>query len=537
MTVHADRWYQTGAIDALFNYFQNNSGNPLICLPTGAGKSRVQARFLEIVLQMYPNQRVLCLTHVKELVKNNHKTMHNVWANAPAGIYSAGLHQRDLHYPITFGSVKSVANVIFAFGHIDLLLIDEAHLLGDAADSKYQYVIRALRERNPYLKVIGLTATRWRTGMGCLTNGSIFTDVAYDICDIPGFRRLFDENYLVPPRAKKTTTEIDVSEIKITAGEFSQAGLQQVTKNEKITWAALQESLNKGHDRNCRLVFCSGVDHAILATDMMRHLGVNARCVHSRMPDTERDAIFKAYFANEFDTLVNNGIATTGIDHPPIDHIIMLRPTMSAGLWVQMLGRGTRPYDLNGWHKQDCLVTDHGGNARRLGTIDDPYIPKLKGKGTGDAPVKLCPACGTYNHARAAVCDCCGEPFETKVGFKKTSFDDALVRSDLPVYETYKVDHVFYTQYLKKAATSEDKPVLKAVYRCGMQSFTEFVALEAAGFGGKRAREWWRQRFPAEGFLPSTVNDAMRYVDKLLPPKTIKVWVNRKWPEIVEAQW
>jgi hypothetical protein len=76
--------------------------------------------------------------------------------------------------------------------------------------------------------------------------------------------------------------------------------------------------------------------------------------------------------------------------------------------------------------------------------------------------------------------------------------------------------------------------VLKAVYQCGLKRFTELVALEAVGFGAKRARDWWRQRFSMDGFVPATVNEAMGFADKLVPPKTIKVWCNKKYPEIVE---
>ncbi len=537
LTTLDTRWYQTAALEALFSYFMSNDGNPIIALPTGSGKSVVQAKFLEIVLKTYPDQRIMCLTHVKELVQNNAQQMRRMWAHAPVGIYSSGLKQRDLHYPITFGNMQSVRNIIEAFGHIDLLLIDECHLVSDGDDSGYLRIIAQLKHRNPFLKVIGFTATKWRTALGLLTNGPIFTDVCYDICTIEGYRRLFDENYLVPPVARRTAVEYDVSEVRSVADDFSKSELNKVTSNEKITWAAIQESLTRGHDRNCRLVFCTGVEHAILAADMFKHLGLRAAAVHSKMSDAERDGIMGAFFSGELDTLTNNGICTTGIDHPPIDHIVMLRPTKSVGLWVQMLGRGTRPFETNGWRKENCLVTDHGGNSRRLGTIDDPYIPKQKVKGAGDMPVKICPVCDAYNHARAVVCVSCGEPFEIRVGFKKEASEEPLVRSDLPIYETFKVQQVLYTQYFKKNATPTDKPTIKAIYICGLRQFVEFVAIEATGFLAKRARDWWRQRFPDAGFMPATVADAMQHFDKLIPPKTIKVHVNRKYPEIVEYGW
>jgi len=70
--------------------------------------------------------------------------------------------------------------------------------------------------------------------------------------------------------------------------------------------------------------------------------------------------------------MVNVGVLTTGFDFPEIDLIIMLRPTNSPVLWVQMLGRGTRPAD----GKENCMVLDFAGNTPRLGPINDPMIPK-----------------------------------------------------------------------------------------------------------------------------------------------------------------
>lgn len=528
------RWYQEGAVNALYNYFGSNSGNPLLCVPTGAGKSFIISMFLYGVLAQYPGQRIIVATHVKELVRQNFDEFVGYWPQAPAGIFSAGLRRRDYTAPITFAGIGTLVNSIDLFGHIDLLIIDEAHLLGAAADGMYMRVILALLARNPNLKVIGLTATAWRTGMGMLTNGEIFTDIAYDICNIEGFKRLFADGYLVPPRAKSVQNEMSAEGIAINAGEFSKSGLvDAAAKNEKISWLALNEALNKNPDRNCRLVFCAGVEHAELAAEMLRYIGLRAQAVHSKMSQGARDDVIAAYRNGELDALTNNGVLTTGFNHRPIDHIIILRLTMSVGLHVQMIGRGMRTFEYPGYIKQDCIVSDHAGNTRRLGPIDDPYIPKMKGKTAGDAPVKICPACGDYNHASARVCAGCGEPFEIRVGYKKEAYEDVLVRSDLPVFETYKVERVYYTQHVKRNAGPTDKPTLKATYSCGLQSFVEFIPFEAPGFGAKRARDWWKRRFPHEGFMPTTVAEAAQYVDKLIPPTAIRVHVNKRYPEVV----
>jgi DNA repair protein RadD len=530
------RWYQRDAVESIFDYFVSNNGNPLLALPCGAGKGYVIALFLHKVFLHYPFQRVMIATHVKELIDQNYKKLMRVWPSAPAGIYSAGLKRKDVGTPITFAGIQSIRSVVELIGHIDLFIIDEAHLLGPSDEGSYMKVITGLRLINPYMKVIGLTATPWRTQMGHLTNGQIFTDTIYNLCTPEGFGRLFADYHLVPPRPRRVQTQIDTSNVSINAGEFSQSGLQKAA-NAEVTWKALQEALSHGHDRYCRLVFATGIDHAILCAEMCNALGLKAGVVHSKMDDKERDGIMQAFRSGEIDTLCNNGIATTGLDHEPIDHIIALRSTMSVGLWSQMVGRGMRPYEVNGWQKRDCLVSDHGGNTQRLGPIDDPIIPKLKGKGSGEAPVKICPTCDCYNHTSARVCAFCGEIFTFEFKVKTQAYDDEIIRTELPQYEWYDVGSVYYTQHTKRNATLTDRPCIKAVYQCGLRSFVEFAHIEATGFGRKRAVDWWRQRFPNQGFVPVTTPEAMEQIDKLIPPKRIKVHVNRKWPEITEYEY
>jgi superfamily II DNA or RNA helicase len=111
--------------------------------------------------------------------------------------------------------------------------------------------------------------------------------------------------------------------------------------------AAIQEALEQGHDRNCWLAFCAGVDHADAVAGLLNSYGVPAAAVHSKLSAGERDARIAAFKSGELRCITNNNILTTGFDHPPVDMILMLRPTMSTVLWIQMLGRGTRPYDAN----------------------------------------------------------------------------------------------------------------------------------------------------------------------------------------------
>lgn len=524
------RAYQEEGVYSIFNYFEaGNTGNPVVAMPTGTGKSVVIALFLQRVLSQYPRQRIMVLTHVKELIAQNYAKLVDIWPLAPAGIYSSGLKQKDTALPIIFGGVGSVVNNVAAFGHRDLLLIDEAHLLSPSEASQYQLVIEALKRVNPWLRVIGFTATPYRLGTGMITDGPIFTDLCFDITHYEAFNRLIAEGYLCPLVTLKTGAEMNTP-TAVRAGEFTQASADAALTDD-VMRAALDETARAGASRRQWLAFTAGVEKAEKAAEYLRHLGVAAASVHTKLGDAERDKRIADYKRGNLRCLVNNNVLTTGFDHPPIDLISMLRPTMSPGLWVQMLGRGTRPsYETQ---KLNCLVLDFARNRRRLGPINDPKIPRKKGEGGGDVPVRICPACNAYNHASARNCENCGLEFEFKQKLVETPTADAMLRSDIPQVELYDVNRVFYSKHVKRDGTG--KPTLKVIYACGMRMFTEWIALEHDGFAGKKARDWWRTRTQSEP--PTTVDEAVTLTAYLRIPQRIHVWVNKANPEVLRYEY
>lgn len=555
----SDRWYQEEAVDELFNYFGTHGGtaadgrpipaNPLIAMPTGTGKSVVIARFLQRVFAQFANSRVVMGTHVKELIDQNAKKLVQAWPNAPVGIYSAGLGSKDYLPPIVFGGIKSMVGKVdengrSIFGHRDLLIIDEAQLVSPKTETSYVQYILELLAINPYLKVIGLTATPYRLGLGLLTNGNIFTDIAYDLCDIPGFARLIAEGYLAPIFPKKPKTELDISDVGLSStGDFNEHALQAAVDKSDVSFKALSELVEHGWQRRSWLLFASGIEHAEHLAEMLRStFGIAAAAVHSKVGKGERDKMIAAFKSGELRAIVNKDILTTGFDHPPIDLIGMLRPTMSTGLWIQMLGRGTRPYDWTNpqqyipgfeYVKSHCLVLDFAGNTRRLGPINDPVIPKLKGKGrAGDAPVRICGTCGGYNHASARVCVMCGTVFPASVNIVGKAGTEELLRSDLPVVEFFDVHRVIYTKHTSKKGNN----MIKVAYFCnGLRTFYEYITVEHEGFAGKRGRDWFRQRAPVEP--PQSNAQILANAEYLRTPLRIRVWLNKpKSPDVLSYE-
>ena len=539
------RDYQEQAVQSIFDYFVTDSGNPLVALPTGSGKSLVIAEFCRRALHYYPNTRIMMATHVKELISQNAEKLQTLWPHAPLGIYSAGLRQRDTRLPITFVGVRSAVGKYPIFGRIDILVIDEAHLVSPDVGTSYQELIAELKKDSPNLKVVGLSATCWRSAQGSLAAGGIFTDICFDMTNIEGWQYFLDEGYLMPPIPRPTETQIDLSGVKIINGDYNQTQLEEAVDRDDITYGACRELVQWGHDRYAWMVFCAGVEHAEHTATMLNDkFGISCLAVHSKLNAGEADKRLKTYKAGEVRAIASMNKVTTGFDDPKTDLIGMLRPTQSSGLWVQMLGRGTRPlyakgYDVEtkeGRHnaieaggKHNCLVLDFAGNTKRCGPINDPVIPKRKGSGGGgDAPVRICSVCGTYNHARAVTCIYCDSDFASQPDLTATASTDELLA--LPEPE-YKIFDVLRTVYNRQAVAGKP-PSIKVTYFAAFNMFSELVCLEHEGYASKVGRDWWRQRTGQEP--PLTVDEALQHTVDLKAPRQIKVQINMKYPKVVE---
>lgn len=533
-------WYQTAAVSATFEYFNTGKRNPLIGLPTGTGKSVCLAMMVHQILTQWPTQRVLMLTHVSTLISQNCARLLEYWPCAPVGIYSAGLKQRDIAQPIVFAGIQSIYKKIALFGWRDVLFVDEAHLIGVAENAMYLRAIDDLRKINPNMVVIGLTATLYRMGLGDLTNGSIFDGISYDMTDMQGFNRLVAEGFLAPLYAKPTVNEYDVRKVGLVGGEFNKKQLEGATDVREPTLRILEELVHFGQDRHKWIVFANGVNHAEHISEYLnQYFKIPTVAIHSKISNEVRKERLQMYENDTMRCVVNNNVLTVGYDHKPIDYIGMLRHTMSTGLHVQMAGRGTRVSPETG--KTDCLYMDFAGNVRRLGPINDPVRPKLKGKSTGDAPVRICDACGVYNHASARVCFACGHEFALREKLYASARTDEVLRTDEPIIETFGVTRVLYARHVSKKEGAA--PCIRVTYICGIRPFTEYILLDAPGGIGHESRDWWRLRMKIEPPTPKTcapyasaTDAALTCTSQFRMPKNIRVHTNRPYPKIQSVE-
>jgi DNA repair protein RadD len=386
------RPYQHDAVQATLRHFRREKSPAVIVLPTGAGKSLVIAELARLA-----KGRVLVLAHVRELVEQNHAKYLSF--GLEAGIYSAGLNRKESEQKTIFGSIQSIARAPDEFfENFSLLIIDECHRVSMEGETQYQQVISKLRRINPALCILGLTATPYRLGYGWIyafnahkgihptDEERFFTKCVFDL----SVRYMIRNGYLTPPvKIDSPVASYDFSSLKLNGASYVAAQIEALLKDQKrITPLIIRNIVDIAKDREGVMIFTSSVKHA---REILRALpeGISALVVGDTVSE-ERADIINDFKARKLKFLVNVSVLTTGFDAPHVDVIAVLRPTESASLYQQIVGRGLRLSP----GKTDCLILDYTGQGHDL------FSPDIEdGKPSSESVIVdvECPACGVTN--------------------------------------------------------------------------------------------------------------------------------------------
>ena len=519
------RPYQEEAIESTLKYFQEEEGNPLIVLPTGTGKSVVIADFCKRILTQWSDTKILVITHVRELIRQNYEELKGFWPEAPAGINSAGLNKRDYDPSIVFCGIQSVYGKASRFTKVDLVLVDEAHLIPRKTNTMYQKFLNNLKIMNPHVRVIGLTATPYRLDSGLLHmgDGSLFDAIAYEA----ELKDMVEQGYLTKLVSKQPQTRLSVAGVSIRGGDFVASELERAVNRRDVNESIVREIVSYGENRQSWLIFCAGVNHANQIAELIRSHGIDCATIFGDTPSDERDRVITAFKARKIRAIASMGVLTTGFNAPAVDMIALLRPTQSTGLYIQIMGRGMRNFA----GKNDCLVLDFAGNIARHGPVDrvNPKKPR-KSTGEGVAPTKNCPKCQSIVFAGCAECPDCGYVWpDTPLAIDQTATTLPAMTVDAPT-SWIKVNSVSYRVHKK-----EGKPdSMRVEYRCGIETYREWVCFDHKGFPRSKAQKWWRSRMSSPGVLPTSTAEALVNADALRKPFEIRVRKNGQYTEIVE---
>jgi len=533
------RDYQRDALDALYEYWSEGGGNGLIVLPTGAGKALVIAKLIEELLADFPDMRIANVTHSATLVGQNYKEFIGLSPFAPSGLYSASLGRRDAGAQVLFCGIQSVAGKTAELGPIDLVIVDEAHAISRDSNTQYGKFFAGVKYLNPDSRVCGTTATDYRMDSGSLTQGDdrLFDDVVYEI----GIGALMEQGYLTRLTSQKTTAKIDLKGVGTRGGEYIPGQLAEAA--EQIIEEAVAEDVAMSHDRKAALFFCSGQDNSDHVADAVRRHGRTCESLTSRTPKAEATRIIEDFRAGRLWGLASANMITTGANFPHVDFISLIRSTRSAGLLVQMLGRGTR----NSPGKTECLVADHGKNLAFFGPIDT-IKPKDPTVGGGEQPKKLCPqdrqdtegktGCGELLPISIMTCPCCGWVFPPNEEEKITAKADStpVLSTEKPWLPVTGRRYAFHP-----AKVDGNPPTVKATYDVDGRKVNEWICVQhlehpvekSRAFPKAKADKYWAQHGGKRPF-PATVDEFLDRAGELLATTEVQLDFAKssKYPEV-----
>lgn len=512
------RPYQAPISERVFTYMRNNPGkHPLVALPTGSGKTVVLADIVLKAIQRWPYTKILVLSHVKEILEQNHKSL-KFHTRRDIGIYSVGMDKRETKQ-ITVAGIQSVFRKPELFADYKLIIIDECHLIPPGDNTMYRKFFAGLK----HPRYFGLTATPYRLGQGLIYGNeeSIFDDLIVDYTTKDKFNSLIRDGYLCNLKSQGTEIELDTKNIPTLSGDFDNKAMSKKFDIKTITNQAVQEIIKLGANYKKWLIFAIDIEHAEHIAEELAENDIPTMVIHSKM-EFDRDTVINHVRLGTFRAVVNVNVLTTGFDDSEIDLIALLRPTKSPVIHVQTIGRGLRIAP----QKDHCLILDFAGNTERLGPINDITIKKKgKGKKGGEPITKRCPSCNTIHAGAVRTCEWCGHKFEFKILLKGTASQVDVIANKVPTW--MKVNEVKYSLH-KKAGSPN---MVRVSYTCGLRVFSEYICVEHKGYAGHRAHHWLAYRGMNDIQNAEWVVTHSQMLNK---PNRIRVDTSSKYPHIMD---
>ncbi|MFE9880480.1 DEAD/DEAH box helicase [Streptomyces sp. NPDC005784] len=351
------RDYQRAAIDALHNGWQAGGLRLAVLLPTGSGKTVV---FSHLAAEQHARGvRTLVLAHRDELLQQAANKIRAVAPHLRVGIVKAECDEHQ-DVDVVVASVQTLANPRRreAIRGIGLVIVDEAH---HAAAPTYVDVLKHFGcfDATP---AAGFTATMHREDGG-------LADVWERIVYTRDILEMIADRHLVNVRGKAVHVGgLDLDTVKTRHGDLQDGQLARALDESNAADVVADAYTEFAADRP-GVVFTPTVDTAKSMADVLNSRGIRTATVWGDMPREERTATLKAYADGSIQVLSNCMVLTEGFDAPWASCAVIARPTKSASLYVQMVGRVLRPWQ----GKRDALVLDVMGASTRhkLATLAD----------------------------------------------------------------------------------------------------------------------------------------------------------------------
>lgn len=412
------RPYQVSCLKQIKEAHASGKNNVFVALATGAGKTAIAARWAG-------DDPVLYLCHTLSVIGQVPAEFEK-WGVAP--IVPAGSETTPIAEVIAGGARRiachpaSARNAAVDLSVFEKVICDEAHHAGDATNTHSQtipsQIACAARQRG--IPVLGISATPWR-----MSKKQGFLKTWDKLITGGNWHDLAADGYLADCVVERLDGEEDSRIIGAGAGVNS---VDDYTAN--ATFEANRENpvfIERAADHikpeESVLVYCIGQAHGVAVALHLHEalsapvgLLVSGKEFRADLPpgiETDPSVVRSALRRGDLRVVVNINMVTEGYDCPDVDKIIVLRPTKSLALWLQMCGRASRLAD----GKEYAHIVDLTDNTDRLGHPLNQWHWSLKPRGElfdGEAVMRNCqprktPGCGNQIYSASQECPHCGE--------------------------------------------------------------------------------------------------------------------------------
>lgn len=435
------REYQAAAVDALRHALMGGKRRIILQASCGAGKTIISAEIAKLAIEK--NKRVLFLVNRRDLVRQTAEKYEAFGLGDKLGLIMAG-EEPSLARPIQLATLQTysrrlkITNLEWNkwFHNADLVIYDECH---SANAPTYRDILKLYKDK----PIIGLSATPMGAqGKGL---GKIFEEIVPCI----SMNKLIEKEFLVPA-VHYAPSKPDLEGVKITAGDYNKKQLGERVNKTKLVGDILDNWLRLASDRQT-IVFATNVKHSKHIREVFEKNGVSIAHIDAHTNDEDRQDIYRGFESGDIQVLTNVGVCCEGSDLPIASAVVIAKPTLQLGRWIQMAGRGARPYP----GKKDFLILDHAGCVERHGFCDEDVSWFLDVDKLATGPNKK-----REKEKTIIVCDMCKHAFTGRrcpnCGFEIKDYGKRI--------ETAEAELVKVKGEKKKTYTQKDKSLWFAMF-------------------------------------------------------------------------
>lgn len=353
--------HQERSLAHLDAWWASRSPSGVLCLPTGAGKTRTAVSF--VLRQALARGPVLWLTHRIELLDQAMaafiETAHELPRTLTLGRFAEGLTKVRQPVDVVVASIPTLARqsragsshvrqLLKTQGGFGLVVIDECH---HVAAQSWKKLIEELRRAVPQVRTLGLSATPTR---GSDPERAALWKLMGEMVHEEPALELINHGVLAKPTLHPVATaaRYDVTDAERRHFErfndFSSSLLERISADEARNALIVRSYEQAAAQWGQTLVFAANVRHGQMLTHLLRERGVHVEDVYSDTPAYARQRIVDDFRSRRLNVVVNVGLFTEGTDIPGVDTLFLARPTNSRVLFQQMVGRGMRGPEVGG---------------------------------------------------------------------------------------------------------------------------------------------------------------------------------------------